>query len=415
MRFIFFLYIKEGKSADGLDGFAEFFVRFFVRRVEQALFFEDDFAAGGFEFVFDEADALAAPAVGAEGEGFVAFGREAFEVAEERGNRRQHLVVDGRRADGEVFAREDVGHDVGQGVFLDVVECRGHAFFLKSFGNRAGHLFRRMPHRVKDDDGALFEDARRPFLVEVVDFLDVGTPDDAVARRNHLDVEVLEVLEGFLGLTAVEHEDVGIVFLGFVVEHAEVVLVVEAVARSEVLTKGVVREQDFFLRAVRDHAVRPVEHRRRHELQRAFANRQRVAGLDAFVRQLAVARLEAFEAVRDARDDFGIRAVGHHERQGAGVVRLDVVRDDVVNLRRVDDGRDAFEEFFLERLLDRINQGDFIIENQISVVARATARLIAMEAAHGPVNGTNPVNVFADFNCFHVLNLFLMTFMAKLA
>ena len=59
---------------DGVDGLAKGLEGIFIRGVEQALFVEDDVAAGGFEFFFDEADALAAPAVGAEGEGFVAFG-----------------------------------------------------------------------------------------------------------------------------------------------------------------------------------------------------------------------------------------------------------------------------------------------------------------------------------------------------
>ena len=100
---------------------------------------------------------------------------------------------------------------------------------------------------------------------------------------DHLDRQVLERLEGRLCLTAVEREDVGVVLLGLVVEHGEVVLVVEAAAGGEVLAEGVIREEDLLLGAVGDHAVGPVEHRGRHELQRAFAERERVAGLDAFV------------------------------------------------------------------------------------------------------------------------------------
>ena len=124
-----------------------------------------------------------------------------------------------------------------------------------------------------------------------MDLFDVGAPDDAVARRDHLDRQVLERLEGRLCLTAVEREDVGVVLLGLVVEHGEVVLVVEAAAGGEVLAEGVVREEDLLLGAVGDHAVGPVEHRGRHELQRALAEGERVAGLDALVGQVAVAGL----------------------------------------------------------------------------------------------------------------------------
>ena len=386
----------------------------FIRGVEQALFVEDDVAAGGFELFFDEGDALAAPAVGAEGEGLVSLGGQALEVAEEGGDGRQHLVVDGRGADGEVFAREDVGHDVGEGVFLDVVEGGGDALLLEGLGDGAGHLFGGVPHGVEDDDGALLEDARRPLLVEPVDLFDVGAPDDAVARRNHLDVEAPKRLEGGLCLAAVKHEDVGVVLLGLVVEHGEVVLVVEAAAGGEVLAEGVIREEDLLLGAVGDHAVGPVEHRGRHELQRALADGEGVACLDAFVRQVAVARLEALEALRDARDDLGVRAVGHHEGQRAGVVGLDVIGDDVVNLSRVDDGSDALEELFLERFLDRVDEGDFLVEDQVGVVARAAARLVAVEAAHGPVDGADPVDIFADFNCFHDVTSFSWDYRACL-
>ena len=247
-----------------------------------------------------------------------------------------------------------------------------------------------------------------------MDLFDVGAPDDAVARRNHLDVEAPKRLEGGLCLAAVKHEDVGVVLLGLVVEHGEVVLVVEAAAGGEVLAEGVIREEDLLLGAVGDHAVGPVEHRGRHELQRALADGEGVACLDAFVGQVAVARLEALEALRDARDDLGVRAVGHHEGQRAGVVGLDVIGDDVVNLSRVDDGSDALEELFLERFLDRVDEGDLLVEDQVGVVARAAARLVAVEAAHGPVDGADPVDIFADFNCFHDVTSFSWDYRACL-
>lgn len=61
------------------------------------------------------------------------------------------------------------------------------------------------------------------------------------------------------------------------------------------LAEGVVGEEDLLLGAVGDHAVGPVEHRGRHELQGALADGEGIARLDAFVRQVAVARLEALE------------------------------------------------------------------------------------------------------------------------
>ena len=42
--------------------------------------------------------------------------------------------------------------------------------------------------------------------------------------------------------------------------------------------------------------------------------------------------LEAFEPIGQARDDLGLRAVLHHEGDGAGVVWLYVAGNDIVNL-----------------------------------------------------------------------------------
>ena len=47
-------------SDDRVNCFAQGFEGVFIWGIEQALFVEDDVAAGGFEFFFDEADALAA-------------------------------------------------------------------------------------------------------------------------------------------------------------------------------------------------------------------------------------------------------------------------------------------------------------------------------------------------------------------
>jgi hypothetical protein len=83
------------------------------------------------------------------------------------------------------------------------------------------------------------------------------------------------------------------------------------------------------------------------------------------------------------------------------VVWLYMAGDDIVDTGRIDDGGDALEEFFGEYILDGINQGDLIIEDQISVVRGTSSSLVTVETAHGPVNGANPVYVFSNFNCLH--------------
>ena len=362
---------------------------------------EYDVDAAGFHLVLDEADALAAPAIGAEGEALFLLGLEAFQIGQETGDGRHHLVVDRRRPDGDVFGRQDVGDDIGHVVLLYIVVVCRDAGALEGLGDAAGHGLRRVPHAVEDDDGTLLGHSGRPFLVAVHDRGDVLAPDDAVAGGNHPDIEPAERLEGLLGLRPVEHEDVGVVFLRLEQDDRQIVLIVEAVARGIVLAERVVREQDLLLRAVGDHAVRPVQHRGGYELQRALADRQRLARLDCLIVQLAIAGREALETLRRAGDDCGVGADLGHERDAAGMIGLDMARYDVVDFRRIDDALDALEQLRLEAVLHRIDERDFVIEDEVGVIRRAAAGLIAVERAHRPVDGSYPVYIFRDFYCFH--------------
>ena len=106
------------------------------RDVGDADFVQDDFATRRFEFVFDVADTLPAPAVTAERERFVIGGTQALEVAQERGNRRHHLIVNRRRADSQIFARKNIRDNIGQRRCFDVVKGGGNSALCKSFGNR---------------------------------------------------------------------------------------------------------------------------------------------------------------------------------------------------------------------------------------------------------------------------------------
>ena len=224
---------------------------------------------------------------------------------------------------------------------LDVIELRGQTFFGEGLGDGARHLFRRMPHGVEDDDGLVFQLARTPLLVGGEDIGDMGAPEPAVPRGDHLDVDPCERFQGRLCLAPVEHEDVRIVLLRLFHEYGEVHFIVEELGSGKVLTESVVREEDLLFGAVGDHAVGPVEHGRRHERERALAEAQCVARLDAVVGKIAVVGGQSLEAVGIARVDFRLGAKLHHRRDGTRVIGLDMVRDDDVDLGRVDDGGDA--------------------------------------------------------------------------
>ena len=149
---------------------------------------------------------------------------------------------------------------------LDVVVLCGDALFGESFGDGARHRFRRVPHGVEDDDGLFFQLACAPLLVSGEDVGNVGAPEAAMPRGDHFDVDAGKSLQRRLRLAPVKHEDVGIVLFRFFHEDGEVHFIVKEAGGGEVLAEGIVREEDFFFGAVGDHAVRPVEHGRRHEL-----------------------------------------------------------------------------------------------------------------------------------------------------
>lgn len=284
---------------------------------------------------------------------------------------------------------------------LDIVKRCGNALLAEGLCDGIGHELRGVPHAVKDHDGAVLHHALAPTLIAVEDFLDMGAPDDAVPRGNQLDGEGGKRLECGLGLLAEGHEDVGIVFLSFEQDGREVVLVIETVRGGQMLAKGVVGEEDFFFGAIGDHTVRPVKHGRRHEGKGTASDGECVACLDCLIAEAAVARREALETVGLAGDDGCLRAVVCHERNSAGVVRLHVAGNDVVDLRWIDDGRNTLQKLFPEGFLDGIDERDFFIQNQIGVVGRPTAGLISVEAAHGPVDCPHPINIFFDFDCLH--------------
>lgn len=172
-----------------MDGFGDFCQLFCSGDIGDADVGEDDFDASGFELGFYLSDALSAPAIGTKGEASVIFRGKSLEITQEAGDGRHHLIVDGRGADGQVFAGEDVRDDIRKRSFLDVVEGTRNTARFESFGDGAGNGFGGMPHAVKDDNGPILDFTAGPFLIAGHDGGDVLTPDNAMSGGQQLDVE----------------------------------------------------------------------------------------------------------------------------------------------------------------------------------------------------------------------------------
>ena len=89
------------------------------------------------------------------------------------------------------------------------------------------------------------------------------------------------------------------------------------------------------------------------------------------------------------------------DRKGPGVVHLDVVHDDVVDLLETCQFLNVPDQVVLKRLLDGIHQGDLLVHDEKGVVGGALWSGIPMKVPDIPVHGTHPVDIFLDFNWLH--------------
>ena len=211
--------------------------------------------------------------------------------------------------------------------------------------------------------------------------------------------EAAHRLHGRGGLRAVGLHDVGVVLVRLVHDLTEVVLVIEAVGAGKVLAEGVVGEENLVVGVIGDHVVRPVDHRRLHEGQRALADAEGVTGLDAMVAEVAEVRGHVLDTLRRGAVDLcpGRELMNHGG--GAGVVHLDVVGDEDVDFGGVDHRGDALEELVFERDLGGVDERDLLVQDEVGVVCDARLGGVAVELAGVPVERADPVDVRLDLNC----------------
>ena len=270
----------------------------------------------------------------------------------------------------------------------------------------ASDLGRAAPHRLVDDERPRLRLPLRPAHVLADDLHRILAPDEPVAGRDGLDLEPQphDLLHLAHDELAEGHEDVAEVFAHLVPQHGLIDLVCEALRRGQVLAEGVVGQQQLVFGNVGKHAVGPVQHRRLEEGQCLVPQRDRVTAADDLtlpaVREVLAERLLTPFAV----DECGIWRAGKYGRERCRMVQLGVVGNQVVDLRGVDNLRDLAEHLALEPRHDRIDQGDAVIDDQVGVVRSASMRVVrvAVEVAHFPIHGSNPVHVFRDL-CAHLV------------
>ena len=135
------------------------------------------------------------------------------------------------------------------------------------------------------------------------------------------------------------------------------------------LAETVVREQQLFVGDIRHHGIGPMHHRHLNKRQCVFADIQRVTGFDNL-------HFPACRVIMHFQSAFpGRRAVQrcvfglfHNGRQSAGMIHFHMIADNYVNFRGINYRRNTLHKQIGKRRFDPVNQRDFIINNQISVI-----------------------------------------------
>ena len=225
-------------------------------------------------------------------------------------------------------------------------------------------------------------------------------------RADRADIESSEFLQGLLHRGAVFAHDAGVVAAHLVPVAVGIDLRIgDAAVEGTERAESVAREEYPFLGQPRNHRLGPVDHRDEVERE-ALAAAQiepvtlldfKHAGADAVV---AADHLDRLGVADDLQ--FGVAQAERGDRRG--VVGLHVVYDEIVDPAVADRLADVFVEAASERLLDGVDQGDLLADDQIGVVRYpAGKRPESLEAGRGAIVYADVVNAGQNFRNSHIV------------
>jgi len=77
------------------------------------------------------------------------------------------------------------------------------------------------------------------------------------------------------------------------------------------------------------------------------------------------------------------------------MIHLHMVRDDIIDILRVNDLSDMAQHLREEEGLHSIYEGDLFINDEIGVIGSASVGGIPVKTPDVPVDGTNPIDAFS--------------------
>src|SRR5208337_3012092 len=160
------------------------------------------------------------------------------------------------------------------------------------------------------------------------------------------------------------------------------------------LSESVLAEQDSIFFRVRDHGVRPVEHRRFKEKEGSLPN---VEAFPVF-NDLDLPPGHIKKPVEPFACSLGhvdrrLWRKSHYPAYACGVIVLDMIDHHMFYLRGLNKGFYIFDGYIREVMFHGIDEGGFVIQDEVIIVAGAPWRFVAVKIPHGPVYRSNPVDI----------------------
>ena len=119
--------------------------------------------------------------------------------------------------------------------------------------------------------------------------------------------------------------------------------------------------------------------------------------VEGVLRGYAAAELLQHGADAVAADDDGLRMAQQHLADRAGVVRLHVVDDEIVELAPGQNVVDVLEEYLADRRIDRVEQDGLVVEQQIGIVGNSVRNGVnALEHGKSAVIPADPPEILQN-------------------
>ena len=180
--------------------------------------------------------------------------------------------------------------------------------------------------------------------------------------------------------------------------------------------EGVGGEEDLRRFIISDHDLRPVDHGGHNESEAVSAGRE--AGL--FIHHLHRVKILSREEVLQhgdhlaVGDDGGLRVAQQQLADRGGVVRLHVLDHEIIQAPAGQHMVDVFKKDPADRVVHRVEQNGFLVQQQIGIVGHAVGDGIdALEQGQPPVIAAHPYQIVGHISCAvhkHFLHLFIQIF-----